>query len=308
MARYRAGAAPEPTASALDILETALPKRLAIFVTDQPRWWQWPTVLSLDAPTVSVLWQILLARAAGVTLGWSRVFVLGASVWLAYVADRWLEAGRLDPGRVRTKRHGFYQHRRRTIGAAWLAVLAVDVAVALAALTTVELTRGLVLLAAVLAYVLSHQLWHRDYPWRVPKEVCSAALLTGGVAVFVLTASPATVVLPLVAFGWLCFSNTTLISAWEREVDRVHGQTSLALQFRFLRPLIHVLPWSLALIAVVLARFDTGPTEVALACAGGSSVLLGAVDLFESRAGWPLARVLADAALLTPLLPLLRGG
>jgi len=30
-----------------------------------PHWWQWPTVLSLDAPAVAVLWQWEIAQASG---------------------------------------------------------------------------------------------------------------------------------------------------------------------------------------------------------------------------------------------------
>lgn len=36
---------------------------------DHPtRWWQWPTVLSLDAPAVAVGWQWLFSRTAGADL------------------------------------------------------------------------------------------------------------------------------------------------------------------------------------------------------------------------------------------------
>jgi hypothetical protein len=36
-----------------------------------------------------------------------------------------------------------------------------------------------------------------------------------------------------------------------------------------------------------------------------SAVLLALVDRLERRAGWKIARVLADVALLTPIVPLL---
>ena len=43
------------------------------------------------------------------------------------------------------------------------------------------------------------------------------------------------------------------------------------------------------------------------ACGLASSVLLGVVDALQGRLGWQRARVLADAALLTPLVPLTTG-
>ena len=46
--------------------------------------------------------------------------------------------------------------------------------------TVVEMERGLLLVMSVLAYLLSHQLAHRASPWRAPKELIVALLLTGG--------------------------------------------------------------------------------------------------------------------------------
>ena len=37
------------------------------FVPGKPHWWQWPTILSLDAPAVALLWQWQLARVAGLS-------------------------------------------------------------------------------------------------------------------------------------------------------------------------------------------------------------------------------------------------
>jgi hypothetical protein len=77
-----------------------------------PRWWQWPTVLSLDAPAVALVWQLTLARVARAPLAWRHVVVLTSSVWLAYVLDRWIEGWRLLPEQLRTQRHTFYQRWR----------------------------------------------------------------------------------------------------------------------------------------------------------------------------------------------------
>jgi hypothetical protein len=95
------------------------------FIPGRPHWWQWPTVLSLDAPVVALLWQWLLGRVAGVEPGWPQGFVLGTSVWLAYAADRWIEGWRLDPGQIQTQRHDFYQRWRWPLCFVWCAVLGV---------------------------------------------------------------------------------------------------------------------------------------------------------------------------------------
>ena len=115
------------------------------------RWWQWPTVLSLDAPIVVVAWQFLLASVAGVRLGWPHGFVLAASVWLSYSADRWIEGWRLAPASIRTARHSFYQRRRWLLFLIWLAVLAANLAVALTRLSRQELVSGWLIVPPVLA-------------------------------------------------------------------------------------------------------------------------------------------------------------
>ncbi|MEZ5317032.1 MAG: hypothetical protein R2752_06485 [Vicinamibacterales bacterium] len=281
---------------------------------DQPAgatpWWTWPTILSLDAPVVAMLWQGLLARLSGVPLGWAPVVVLGLSVWLSYVLDRWLEAWRLDPADVRTARHAFHQRARWPLAAAWAVVFAIDLVLAFAWLDARMLIAGALLLPPVLAYLLSHQLVHRDHPWRVPKEICIAALLGGGVVVF-----PAAVpdpplgalVAPLAGFVLVALANCILISTWERGVDLSQGQTSLALQHPAGARFGRRLAWGLAVGGGLTAVALRAPTGVAAGCAAASAALLLVIDRLEARTGPEPARVLADAALMTPLAILAAG-
>ena len=278
------------------------------FLQAGPRWWQWPTVLSLDAPLVAFLWQELLARLGRVALGWPQAAVLTSSVWLAYVLDRWIEGWRLSPAQLRTQRHTFYQRWRWPVAVVWSVLLAADLAIAWTQLTSREWLGGALLLAPVLLYLLSHQWIHRSRSWRVPKEICIAALFGAGVAVFLLAPAPRLIVklaIPLTLFTLLCFVNCVLISRWEQEVDEIHGQVSLALQYHGHPAVVTALPWLLAAGAgCLLFAEPDGIARVAVACTLASSTLLGVVDLLQRRLGWQLARVLADAALMTPLLPL----
>lgn len=275
-------------------------------------WWQWPTVLSLDAPIVVIAWQILLASVAGVRLAWPHGFVLAASVWLSYTADRWIEGWRLAPAAIRTARHSFYQRRRWLLFLIWLVVLAVDLAVALTRLSRHELVTGWLVVPPVLAYLLSHQLIHRNHPWRVPKEICVALLLGCGAAVFPLAAVglyQRTVWLALAMFVALAFANCALISVWETEVDRSHGQTSLALQSAghgWISVWIHRVPWLLAMLAALIV-LGAANVRVAAVCCVASAILLGIVDVLHVRLGWRVARVLADVVLLTPLIAMALG-
>jgi len=276
-------------------------------ISGRPKWWQWPTVLSLDAPAVALLWQWLLAQAAGAPLRWPQEFVLGASVWLAYAADRWIEGWRLAPEAVRTQRHYFYLRWRWPMAGLWLGVLAADLAAAIARLSRPEFRAGLALLTAVVAYLLSHQLVHRHHRGRAPKELCVALLLAGGAAVFIVAPDPARALVlaaPLALFGLLCFANCALIAVWEDAVDQSHGQTSIARQFRGGRAVSRAGPWVAVGLALPLCLGLSGAPRVAAACGLASGLLLAALDRAEVRLGRERARVLADVALLTPLVPL----
>jgi len=266
-------------------------------------WWQWPTVLSIDAPVVAVLWQRLLARVAAVDLGWAPSVVLALSVWLAYAADRWIEGWRLDQREIRTVRHHFYQAYRWPVAAAWALALAADVLIAFRHLDVRDITAGFALIGAVAMYLLSHQLVHRDRRWRAPKELCVAGLLSAGAVVFVTeTPQPGALMLPLALFALLCFTNCALISVWERDVDRAHGQTSLALGDSDHERLIRQFPLMIAVISAASAFAGAGAARDVAISAAGSAVLLALVDRLERTTGRQPARVLADIALMTPAI------
>ena len=276
-------------------------------VADRPPWWLWPTVLSLDAPAVVVLWQMLLARTASVSVRPAEVTVLGCSVWLAYSADRWIEGWRIPPESIRTHRHRFYQRRRWPLAAAWIAILCLDLAAALGGLSRAEFREGCLLLAAVAAYLLSHQFVHRNSRWRAPKEICVAVLLGAGAAVFVVSRPGAALdalAIPLALFVLLCFCNCALISLWEYAVDRSHGQTSLALQFGRAAAYTRAVPWAILALSLAICLLGGGDARPATLCGAASAGLLGFVDLSEERIGRVRARVLADVALMTPAVPL----
>jgi hypothetical protein len=281
------------------------PRLLHRYVPGRPHWWQWLTVLSLDAPLVAVAWQAAFARAMQVQLQGHHSFILGASVWLAYAADRWIEGWRLEPETVLTQRHWFFQKWRRPVAVAWAVVLGIALTLSVALLTQRELKFGVLLLAPVLAYLLSHQLLHRRHRWRAPKEICVALLFAAGVSCFPLAQRdgiPDGTVPPLVVFSVLCFANCALISHWEHEVDRSHGQTSLALQFPQGRPLLRALPWIIAAAGAAGAIAGPRATAGLMGCAAASGALLGGVDRVHGQLGRQLSRALADVALLTPFV------
>ena len=269
-------------------------------------WWQWATVLSLDAPAVAVVWQWLYAHTTGVSLFWFHHAILGAAVWLAYSADRWIEGWMLPKEQMKTQRHLFYQNHRWTTFGAWLSIFLGSIVLSFQMLRSDEIKSGLILLGPVVLYLLSHQLIHRRHPLRVPKELCVALLFAAGISIFSFAQTAVGFhhggVL-LILFGLLCFADCALISIWEDEVDRLHGQTSLALQYPGGHWLVRLLPWTIALIALGFIVQAHGIFRIALCCTISSALLLAIIDQLHHRQGRQWARVLADIALLTPLIP-----
>lgn len=272
-------------------------------LSSRPAWWQWPTVLSLDAPAVTTAWQILLAHTVRFTLQPAHVWILAASVWLAYVADRWAEGWRLTSEGVRTQRHRFYHRHRWPVAMVWSLVLMADLTLSVRSLSSAELFKGMVLAASVLLYLALQLPVARKRQWDLPKEASTALLLAAGVGLF-LTSSPHfdELLWPLALFACLSFADCALISTWERDVDQAHGQSSMALRLGRSARAIRLLPYVVGAGWIALFLL-THPSMRPVAISGlVSAAGLALVDAFEPRLGWAPARVLADTSLLAPIV------
>lgn len=246
---------------------------------------------SLEAPLVAVLWQRLLAQTLGVPLGWPQAVLLGAGVWLVYAADRWLDAR--GEGLESSVRHRFYRLYRLPVAASWLAVFALSLWLALTRLGALELSAGLALTALALAYLLRRHGSHGQ-----PLKELEVALLFGlGGGFFLLFAGapPRALAELLAPYTALCFVNVALIGAWEGD----ERSAPFALRFPALERALPVGTFGLAFGCLLLAAFS--PYRPVYLAAALSALLLGL--LAKSARFRPTTRhVLADAALLTPLL------
>lgn len=266
--------------------------------------WHWLTILSCDAPIVTLVWQDFLARLTQVELGAAHRAVLGLSVWLAYMADRWLDGRQLPVGGTGTARHAFAQRFTRPIAVVWLLVLLGTVLLSLRALARDEIIAGLALTAAVAGYLAACQLRPPRERFGGLKELLVAALVTAGAALFVLVRSPLITIvhgLALVSLLLLCLLNCAAVSCWERTVDRRQGQPSLAERFG-LEPK-HLQPFAVGLLAIacILGGVTSEPPVGRLALAAAITAL-GLLILIRRGAGIGLEtrRLLADATLLSP--------
>ena len=251
----------------------------AIAVRPTPPW-LWPNLLSLDAPTIAVLWQILIARTCGIAISLSALGLLFLSTWTVYAADRVLDGLRPSTAPP-SPRHDFARLHARAFGAAIAAAGCIAVWLA-ARVPTTLLTAYAILSAAVTAY-----LWmvHAAPPrlrryW--PKEAAVSIFFAAGIflpewSVGLWRSAPMLAL--LAAVSAVLYLNTRGIDSWERE-----------------RPD----PWfKVSAVAVAIAAIALPPpARQALPI---SAAFLALLDWRAPRLSRNTVRVLADAALITPL-------
>lgn len=266
-------------------------------------------LLSLDAPSIAVLWAWSFTRAVDAPQSWSALVVLGLGTWLLYVADRLLDA---RTGSLQTQlreRHLFHARHRRAFlvaGTAALAPLA-WILVIMPAATRIDDARlfGVAMLYFLAVHLPSPRLLRSVHALR---NFIVAVIFACACAVPAWSASGAAhvdLVWIVSLFALLCWLNCAAIHAWESE--------QIPRRWSFTSTLAFVVA---ALAATLMTTARTHPfVFLLLGDMGCSALLLFALDRDFRRARRgpsqpgnlsPSAlRILADAALLTPLLLLL---
>lgn len=246
------------------------------------RIWLWPNLLSLDAPLVALLWQILFMRcfhAHGQALpSVLLVFV----VWLIYAADRALDAWR---GSGLRPRHEFYRRHWRALLPVWIVVLAATAWLAWTSLPRELFERGAWLWAVVVVYFgVVH--WARLH-W--PKEAAVAVIFGLGASLAAWTRVETSYdVFTVILFACLCWINCAAITEWEGGSGRWP---------------IGILAACVGLAAIVVLHRERPILAGAEAASAVAFVLL---DRGRLKLSADALRVLADVALLSPVffLPL----
>lgn len=249
----------------------------------QSRPWLWPNLLSLDAPIVALLWQILFVRCFHGSLGILPAALLAVAVWLIYVADRTLDAWR---GLVEHPRHEFYRKYWRTVLPIWIAALGAAAWMAWSKLPGPLLAQGAVVASGTGLYLAGVHLKPGLLRRAGFKESAVAVLFGLGASLAawprVETTSDA---LAILLFSVLCWMNCSAIEDWERG--------------RAMRPSVIAAAGLVALIAAGILR---GHRPI-LGCAETAGALgLVALDRMRGHYSSDALRVLADVVLLTPIL------
>ena len=198
--------------------------------------WAWLHLLSLDAPLVGVVWQLLFTKALRVHLPPVVNLVTALVIWPIYVADRILDSYRTEEGAGEALRHRFYRAHRMAFLPAFFTVLLVTGWMAYADLGFKTWRDGLLLAAIVGGYfAIVHLLGGSAQKW-FPKEIAVAILF--GIGTFMpvgvrVQQFHLRFLLPFVLFLLVLWMNTLIIeySEWvtlrRRDTDRPHESTIL---------------------------------------------------------------------------------
>jgi len=278
----------------------------ALAFASKPAWWAWLTILSLDAPIVAVLWQLLIANSFGFIVKPLHSILLFVTVWLIYVVDRCFDS--IVITKAFTTRHGFYKRYLAT----FIILISIVASFALvAAVRWLEPTiflHGIILSGIVLLYLANLHLPKKPI-LLIPKELqIGLVFATGSTLTFwsqlhsLGNVESILFILVTICFAMLCFLNCSFISLWEKSVDILHKQPSMARASNIQTLTFQLKSAVLILIAISILLPIGFELRVAFIL---SSLGLWLLQYTQAKTSVDLRRVLADVVLMTPLLSLL---
>jgi hypothetical protein len=274
---------------------------------DRKPLWLLPNLLSLDAPLVAMAWLYVFAKTW--RLGyhpWEAYASLGLGVWIIYVSDRLLDASLMHSGSERMEeRHRFHwQHRKffRT-GLAIAVVMAVGLVVMRMPMAIYKhLLLGGVMVAGFFGLAMLASQETREVPHA--KNILAGLTFAFGTAmtahlyryeydIYDMFGSR-----EFVCFAVLCILNISAIDLWEHAARASDRETRASDELALTLPLILLGAASLA-YALLDAEHGTRPFFYAILTGAG---LLYALNRIRARFRMETLRVLADVALLVPVL------
>jgi hypothetical protein len=261
-------------------------------------------LLSLDAPTVAVLWTWFIASANHVHLPISSALAMAITVWMLYAADRLMDARLLDASPTLHEdleaRH-YFHHRHRTSFLLGILTASIALAVLLPSLDTEAIHLYLILGGMVAGYfILIHATRNAH---RLPKEI--AVGLCFAAATFIPTvARRPELRLPLLPsallFATLCSLNCLFIYAWEHEDHNTNQPTHAITRHAIANlPLLTIF---LTLASAALVIFDRHAARSIPCAIAISAALLLLLHNRRHTITRTTLRATADLALTTPLL------
>ena len=262
-------------------------------------------MLSLDAPAVAVLWQLLFARSLRVRLSPDITILLALVVWLIYVADRILDTLKVPARGAEPARHVFY---RRHLWAFLLPFSAVFLLVAWMSLTKLDartFRNGMVILLAVGVYFLVTHLLSPGRE-RLPKEMLVGVLFALGTCFPIwdhLSSGVGVMLAPYLIFTALCWLNCVAIEyeEWMRLRHHQFGSPHPWTIWMGRHFILITLATAIIAAGLIVSGFERATWQL-LTSELLSALALALIRYKDKSLSTDKFRVLMDVALFTPLL------
>jgi len=132
-------------------------------------WWLWWNILSLDAPTVAVVWAALFAHAIGSRLSAGGATALALSVWIIYTSDRLLDGWTARNRAFLQERHLFSDRHRFVLAALVMAASALVLCLMADGLLAAEVRAGVKLGVILFFYMAGIHAGRGWIVWLLPK-------------------------------------------------------------------------------------------------------------------------------------------
>jgi hypothetical protein len=281
-------------------------------VVDLLGWWH---LLSLDAPTVAVVWLLAFAWTAGVTLPVWIPVVLACGTWGVYLLDRILDARsalKRNQWSLLRLRHMFHWRFHKVLLPLSIELIVGAFGLAMSAMPATARVRNSLLMAAALGYFsgvhagslgvkMGRYVWIKNL-----KEFFVGLIFTAACVLPTLARihDGYAMILPVALFVALAWLNCHAIEVWEsRTIDGIDSKSAWEERAVWVGALLLA---SFALGgAIYILHFDERFSVLELtACA--SALLIATLHFYRQRFSQLVLRIAADLVLLTPLIFLLR--
>lgn len=268
--------------------------------------WLFPNLLSLDAPLVAVAWLYVFAKTWRVVYLPTTTYIsLGLVVWVIYVSDRLLDA--LTHGGNSEKleaRHDFHRTHRKVFLV--LAIIAGLVALTLVITGLATKIYGYALFGGLMvAGFFTLSIFSTQGPHEIPyaKNILAGFSFAYGTAMlaFAYTGFSSEDLLKspeLICFAVLCILNIAAIDLWEHANRSSDPETKAGDELALTLPLTLLGAASLV-FALKDPDLTTRPFFYAILT---GAALLQILNRNRARFSMDALRVLADAALLVPIV------
>lgn len=185
--------------------------------------WHLINLISLDAVAIGLTWQLIF------TLQFLDRFpspvessIIGSAIWLAYTADRSLDARRLRFDLPHSSRHAFHHKFLKLIFFIWIVILCSCLTLVVKFTSAAQVKWGLICLPLVLVYLLNAQ--KNSRPVRLfPKELQAGLIFAFGISLACWQAAPPnfnySLLTATLVTGTLFSINCATIAYWERQLD-----------------------------------------------------------------------------------------